>query len=92
MSHVDFTSACTLASVFLRFRAAKALWTTKTTTVEVVLEGRRHSRRLTVALPHRKGETHDVFRNVIPMSVALRCEADGVTEARDDKQAYHQLQ
>ena len=54
-----------------------------------------------VVVPHRKGETHDMSRTVFPISCALRCpfflsrggcEADGVTEARDDEQAYHQLQ
>ena len=47
------------------------------------------------------GETRDMSRTVFAISCALRClfflsrggcEADGVTEARDDQQAYHQLQ
>ena len=86
-SHVGFTSARTLASV------------TKTTAVHVVLEGMRHPAVSPSAAPsQRKGATHDMSRTVSCVVRCLfawsrgGCEADGVTEAGDNKHAYHQLQ
>ena len=81
--------------------AAKALGTTKTIAVHVVLEGMRHPAGSPSFAPsQRNGATHNVsncfchiLRGAVPFCLVTRwCEADGVTEAGDDKHAYHQQQ